>query len=259
MTDRVVEYEVRGAVALIALNRPDRLNALSRELGEAIVDAFSEAEADDNVRVVVLHGRGRAFCAGADIGEARNVDGVVDAYRYLNAVRPTFERVASTPLPTIAALHGLALGGGLELALACDLRIASAGTKLGLPETKIGALPGGGGLSRLPLLVGPARAKEMVFCGEQITAETAREDGLVNRVVDGDHVDAAVDWAQQIAAMPAVALTLAKRVIDRGVTTDGRSASDLELLATTILFGTDDRREGMEAFLKKRAPRFGGR
>lgn len=259
MTAPLVEYETQGVIAVIALNRPDRLNALNAELGRDLRAAFDRAEDDHAIRAVVLHGRGRAFCAGADIAEARSVDGVVDALAFLRRVRPIFDRVAAAKIPTIAALHGFAFGGGLELALACDLRVAASGTRVGLPETKIGALPAGGGLARLPRIVGTARAKELVFGGEPICDATALAYGLFNRVVDNDHVAEAVNWAEEIGRQPPVAIALAKRVIDQGASTDFATAYELELLATTIVFGTDDRREGMAAFLEKRDADFGGR
>jgi enoyl-CoA hydratase len=258
MAARVVEYERKNAVAVLALNRPERLNAINHQTVRELGVALDRAEQDKHVRVIVVHGRGRIFCAGGDIHTAGEVDGVVEALDYLVEIRPLFDRMSASRLPTIAAVHGAALGGGLELALACDLRVATRDTAIGLPEVTIGALPAGGGLTRLTRIVGPAWAKEIVFTGNPLSAERGLEIGLVNRVTDGDHLEAALEWANEIAGRPPMAIGLAKRVIDRATTTDAQSASELELLATTILFGTDDRREGMAAFVEKRAPEFTG-
>jgi enoyl-CoA hydratase len=255
-----LRVERRGTTAIVTLDRPERLNAINEQMARDIPAALGALEDDSDVRAVVLTGTGRAFCAGGDISEAGAVLGVAGSLVRLRRVRRMFDAIADFPLPTVAAINGLALGGGLEITLACDFRILGSGTEVGLPEIDIGALPGGGGMSRLPALVGLARAKEIVMTGRRVAAEEAYYFGLVTEVVADDKVlERAAEFADQFASKPAAVLKLAKRAVQVGAGSDGRAAAELEFLATVGAFGTEDRTEGMAAFLEKRDASFTGR
>jgi enoyl-CoA hydratase len=194
---------------------------------------------------VVVTGSDRMFAAGADIDE---FGGPAEATAVGGAFLRALDAVAAIPRPTIAAVNGFALGGGCELALACDLRVAAASARLGQPEVLLGIIPGGGGTQRLARLVGPARAKDLIFSGRQVAAAEALAIGLVDRVVDGDALEAALAWAAELAAGPPVALGLAKRAVDRGldITLDG--GLDLEQQLFAEVFATEDARTGVESF-----------
>lgn len=251
--------EERGPVALLTLNRPSRLNALSTSLLQALEKALNEVEARPHLRAVVLAGAGRVFCAGADIAELKSKAGALAAAAYIEQIQRVVNRVEALPLPVIAAVHGLAFGGGFELALAADLIVAEDQTQFALPEVKIGVIPGAGGTQRLPRLVGRNRAKELLFSGDFIDAHRAEAWGIVNRVVPaGEAQSEALSWAASLAERAPVALRLAKRAVNRGLETSLEAGLDLEMEAILILFGTRDQKEGMQAFLEKRAPQFIG-
>lgn len=251
--------EERGPVALLTLNRPSRLNALSTSLLQALEKALNEVEARPHLRAVVLAGAGRVFCAGADIAELKSKAGALAAAAYIEQIQRVVNRVEALPLPVIAAVHGLAFGGGFELALAADLIVAEDQTQFALPEVKIGVIPGAGGTQRLPRLVGRNRAKELLFSGDSIDAHRAEAWGIVNRVVPaGEAQSEALSWAASLAERAPVALRLAKRAVNRGLETSLEAGLDLEMEAILILFGTRDQKEGMQAFLEKRAPQFMG-
>jgi enoyl-CoA hydratase len=203
--------ERHGRVAHLRLNRPGVLNAIDRALCDALLAALERIEDDGEAGAMVLSGNGaKAFSAGADITYMRTLEGPA-LRRFIERTWLVFERLAASPLPSIAALHGYVLGGGLELALACDLRIADATVQIGLPEMGLGSVPGSGALQRLPALIGPARATELIMLGERIGAVEAAAIGLVNRVTDKDQaVDAALAWATAVAERPAEALRYAK-------------------------------------------------
>lgn len=253
---QTIEVERRDDVLLVRLNRPERLNAINLLLADELLGAVAGAPATGACAVVIA-GNGRAFCAGADIEEARSVSGVTEALSFLTSIREMFYGISRVSLPVIAAIHGVAFGGGCEIALACDFRIAAEDARLGLPEVKIGVLPGGGGMARLPALIGVARAKELILTGEPIGAVTAERYGLVTRAVPADtQLEAALELAQSFADKPAGTIALAKRAIDSGAATDADAAAEIEYLATAAVFGTDDRIEGMSAFLGKRKASF---
>ncbi len=252
----VVEVEKDKKIGWITLNRPHRLNAINSEMREELLAAFDELARNDDVRVVVLKGAGgRAFSAGADVTEFSG-----GKPHQLVELGEVFDAPARCPKPVIAAIDGYALGGGLELALACDFRIASRHSELGQPEIHLGLIPGGGGTQRLVRLIGPARAKELVMLGERIPAETAHEWGLVNKVVDDEKFEEEVRaFAEKLAAGPPIALKLAKRVIDLGAEAPLEAGLLLERQAFGLLFSTEDMAEGVTAFLMKRKPEFKGR
>lgn len=233
-------------VAIVRLQNP-KVNAISSEVLRQIRAACDALRAD-LPGAVVITGGDRLFAAGADISEfsgpdeARTIGGL-----FLDA----FNAVASLPRPTIASISGFALGGGCELALACDFRIASTKAKLGQPEILLGIIPGGGGTQRLTRLVGPARAKDLIFSGRQVRADEALQIGLIDRVVEPEDLDAAaLSWAAELAAGPSTAIALAKAAIDRGLEGSLAAGLDLEQELFVEVFGTDDARIGVASFLE---------
>lgn len=259
MTDLVLS-ERRGPVALLTLNRPEALNALDRALLECLADRTAEIAADPGVRAVVLTGAGRAFAAGADIAAMREMSAVEgEAFSRLgHRVLASLEELAA---PTVAAVNGFALGGGCELACACDWIYAAARARFGQPEVNLGLIPGFGGTSRLPRRVGVGWARELVMTGEPVSAEVAERIGLVNRVFeDADALlDAAVKAGETIAAKGPLAVARAKRLLHQTPDADLRVAHACEQSAFGAVFATEDCREGMGAFLEKRNPEFRGR
>jgi enoyl-CoA hydratase/carnithine racemase len=241
-----IQRRPEGVVAL-RIDRPP-LNALSRALLDELASAARELAADRDVKAVVVFGGSKAFAAGADISEF----GGPDAARHVGkSFRAAFDAVAAIPRPVIAAINGVALGGGLELALACDLRIAADNARVGQPEILLGIIPGAGATQRLPRLIGPARAKELIWSGRQVKAEEALSMGLVDRVVPAAELeDAALTWAGSFAAGPAVAFGLAKRAIDAGLDLPLEQGLDLEADAFAEVFGTDDATTGVRSFLE---------
>ncbi|WP_454917885.1 enoyl-CoA hydratase/isomerase family protein [Xanthobacter sediminis] len=209
--------EIRGPVAHLTLDRPEVLNAIDAAVCDAIEDAFDRLEADESVRAVVVAGAGpRAFSAGADLAYMRTLEGPA-LRRFIERTWVVFERVAASPLPSVCALHGHVLGGGLELALACDLRVGEETASIGLPEMGLGSVPGSGALQRLPGIVGEAKAAEMVLLGRRLNGREAAELGLVNAVcAAGEACGKAEEWAQTIATRPREALRYAKLALRFG-------------------------------------------
>ncbi len=242
--------------AHITLNRPSVLNALNREMVDEILDAIRDIAGNETIRVLVISGTGNNFAAGADVASMVDLSPAeVPGFAYNDA----FNTLEDLPVPTIAAIAGFALGGGLELALACDFRICSKDAKLGSPEIKLGIFPGAGGTQRLPKLIGPSRAMEMIFLGRSIDADTALGYGLCDRVVEGDPVEEALAMADQLAKQAPAALRIAKRVINYGLGRDVKSGVAFEEKGFAELFATADQKEGMKAFLEKRKPVFTGK
>ena len=254
-----VRVERRGEVAVITVDRPEALNALNRQVIEALGRAIDEVEGDASVRAIVLTGAGRAFVAGADIAEMKEMS-PLEAEAFSARAHEVFARLESLAIPTIAAVNGFALGGGCELALACDWIYASAKAKIGQPETKLGLIPGFGGTSRLPRRIGVAWAKELVLVAEPISADEAARIGLANRVFEPEELlPAAIAAAEAVAARGPVATRLAKDVLQQGQDADVRTAHVLEQRAFGLSFASDDRIEGTTAFVEKREPSFTGR
>jgi enoyl-CoA hydratase/carnithine racemase len=235
-----------GGVALVTLERPP-LNALCSALLRELAARASALASDAAVKAVVITGNDRAFAAGADVSEFTDEGAPA---RVSGDFRAALDAVASIPRPVIAAVRGFALGGGCEVALACDLRVASDGAKLGFPEIQLGIFPGGGGTQRLPRLVGPARAKEIIWTGRHVSADEALAIGLVDRVVPNpDALDAALEWAASFASGAVVAMGIAKRVIDQGLDGSLATGLDLEAEGFSQVFATDDARVGIRSFL----------
>ena len=251
------------SVLTLTLNRADRLNAWNREMiGElrAFADELSQAA---DVRVLVITGAGRAFSAGEDVGGMQALaESDTRVYRSLaRQIHSVFDALEELELPVIAAINGVAAGGGLELALACDIRIASDGARLGLPENNVGLIPGSGGISRLVKLVGLARAKEVVLLrGEMLAADEALGLGLVHRVVPADRFALEVHAVvERLAAKAPLALGLAKLALNRAANVGWSEARDIERLAQSVLLPTQDHLEGVAAFRDKRPPQWQGR
>lgn len=250
--------EFDGEICVVSINRPEARNALNRETWAELSQAADQLEKDDKVKIIVITGTGdKAFAAGADVAALKERT-LIETF--FNENQATLSRLAAVDKITIAAINGFALGGGCELAMACDLRVAAENAKLGQPELNLGILPGAGGTQRLSRLVGIGKAKELILTGDVIDAFEAQKIGLVNKVVPaGQAVQASKEMAKKILAKGPLAARVAKSVMDWGSNTSLDQGLILERLAQTFLFATEDRTEGLSAFLEKRAPDFKGR
>lgn len=255
-----VHYVVEDAIGWVRLDRPTRLNAISPQMVRELRSVVASVRADESVRVLVVTGTGRAFCAGADIAGLVALSSSSAILRFLEEVQEAFNEIESLGQPTIAALNGLAYGGGCELAIACDLRLMAESAKLGVPEILIGMLPGGGGTQRLPRLLPPAIAKQMIFFGEPIDAQAAARYGIINAVVADEQLErTARAWAARLAKLPPLALATAKRLVRTADGADLASGLAAERQGVAFLYGTEDGHEGLTAFLEKRSATFRGR
>ncbi len=254
-----VKLSVEDGIGTIRLERPP-MNALNIDIQEGLRGAAAEFTRDPDVRAVVVYGGEKVFAAGADIKEMADMS-YVDMSARAGALSSAFDAIARIPKPVVAAITGYALGGGCELALACDWRIAAADAKLGQPEINLGIIPGAGGTQRLARLVGPARAKDLVMSGRFVDAAEALAIGLVDRVVPtaAEVYDAAVAMVQPYVGGPATALRAAKLAVDGGLEMDIAAGLAWESQLFAALFATDDKQEGMAAFVEKRKPKFTGR
>lgn len=253
---------VRDGALWITLNRPDAMNALTPDVLSGINAALDDAQADAAVRAVVLTGSGRAFCAGADLKYVRTQsdEGAGATDRFLRRVLDTMNRLEHFPMPVIAAVNGLALAGGLELVLCCDLVVAARSARLGDAHANYGLLPGGGASVRLPRKIGPTRAKYLLFTGEFVPAEELVAAGLVNLVVDDEQLAAATgSLASRIASKSPVGLRRMKQLVSDGLQQPVETALRLELLACEAHANSEDMKEGLAAFAAKRKPVFTGR
>ncbi len=250
--------ERRGPVAFIRFNRPDKLNAMNTKMKDEILDALATFETDDAVRVVVFTGQGnKAFVAGADINEFKGRTAVEQWDLYQQPF--LYDGVDRFPKPIIAMINGYCLGGGCELALACDIRIASDRAQIGQPEINIGIIPGGGGSQRLPRLVGLGKAMQLILTGERIPAEEALRIGLVDEIVPHDQLEArALEIANRIAEKSPIAVKLAKQAVKASARMGIEEGLRYEQTLFSLIFTTHDKDEGVRAFLEKRPPKWTG-
>jgi enoyl-CoA hydratase len=253
VTYETLLYEKKDGIAKVTLNRPDKLNALNSTVYQELYDVFESIENDAEVRVVILTGSGeKAFAAGSDVAEMQNM-GPLEIQKFMATIRKASDFIYALTKPTIAAIPGYALGGGCELAMCCDLRIASEKARFGQPEINLGLIPGASGTQRLPRLIGAAKAKEMIFMGDMIDAATALNLGLVNKVVPPEKLmEEAMAWATNLAGKSGPVLAMAKMAINNGIDTDIASGLNMETKCNALCFATEDRKEGMDAFLEKR-------
>jgi enoyl-CoA hydratase/carnithine racemase len=252
----VIESSAEGIVQ-IRLNRPERLNALGVDMVDALLAAITDAAAGD-ARVIVMRGSGRAFCAGADLKERRTMDEAARV-KHNRAINAAVDALGAAPMPTVCAINGLALGGGCEIALACDLRYAVEDAQIGLTEARIGAIPGAGGTQRMPRVIGAARALELILTGEPVTGKRAEEIGLIHGAVAADTLDAHVTRIATVLASrsPSGART-AKSLIYRSLEMTLAEGLVQEARALRGILASTDYAEGLAAFAEKRPPRFGG-
>jgi enoyl-CoA hydratase len=251
--------EVEEGIALLKINRPKVLNALNRETLLELQQALKEVESREDVRVVIITGEGeKSFVAGADIAEMKDMT-PTEALGFSRLGHTTLGMIENLKKPVIAAMNGYALGGGMEIALACDFIYASEGAKLGVPEVTLGIFPGFGGTQRLPRLIGRAKAKELIFTGEMIDAQTAYSMGIVNKVFpSGTLLEEVKKTARRIAYNGPISVSMAKGSVNAGYELDQKEGEAIEITAWANCFGTVDQKEGMGAFLEKRKPEFRG-
>ena len=255
----MLRVELRDRIAVLTLDRPERLNAIGSGTVDQLTRALNELRDNDGVRALVVTGAGRAFSAGADIGEIESFTAPRQFHSFVQQLTDAYALLEDFPKPSVAAVHGFAFGGGLELALACDLRVAERGARLGLPEMKLGVLPGAGGTQRLPRLIPPAIAKQMILTGEPIDAERAHALGLVNELAEpGEVLSVAEALAATLTAGAPLALAAGKRLIDYGLGMDLEAAISYERETVSVLFSTEDRVEGLKAFRERRPGDFRG-
>lgn len=254
-------FSREGAVATIAIHRPDVLNAIRFETMLEIQKALDDIEKDDAIRVVVLTGAGdKAFVAGGDISIMARGAGYIDVLHTLPAGQQICGNIENFRKPVIARINGIALGGGTELALCCDIRVAADTAVMGVPEITLGIIPGYGGTQRLPRIVGMGMAKKLVLTGEHISAQEAFRIGLVDMLVPKAELDDAMaKLCKRIASKSPIALAMGKEAINNGMQTDIRTGMSIEARCFCLCFGSEDRVEGMKAFLEKRKPDFKGR
>jgi methylglutaconyl-CoA hydratase len=257
LPNRKILLQIDGPIAYVQIHNPERYNALSAQVVTELQQVAQELAVNRDVRAVILHGgESKAFCSGADLKERQSMNEaqVINAVHQLRGAINSFERL---PMPVIAAIAGMAFGGGCELALACDIRIMAEDGHIGLTEVSWGIIPGAGGCARLPHLVGVARAKELIFTARKLTAADALEMGLVNRVVPTNRLlSVAREMAEQIALQAPLAVRAAKRAINTGLGLDAGLAAEWEQYQSIV--PTADRLEGLQAFAEKRAPHYRG-
>lgn len=245
-----------GHTSILSINRPEHYNPLSSEVIKELHSAIDYIKADDDCHVLIITGEGKAFVAGADISEMKDMN-VLEAREFAKAGLEVFRKIESMEKPSIAAVNGFALGGGCELAMACDIRIASTKAKFGQPEVGLGITPGFGGTIRLSRLVGLAKAKELIFTGEIIKADEAMKIGLVNHLVEGeDLINKAMEMASKISNNAQLAVRYSKVAINKNYEVDIDTAIEIEKDLFALCFASGDQKEGMGAFIEKRKPEF---
>lgn len=259
MTNEFINEHYEDGVAIVTINRPP-VNPLSTKVFEELADTFGKLDKNEDVRAIVLTGNGdRAFVAGADINEMKDLD-LVGINKMNKTSRDVFSKIENCSKPVIAAVNGLALGGGLELALACDLRLASEKAKFSFPEVNLGIIPGGGGTQRLQKIVGQGVAKELLYFGDMFDANRASDLHIVNKVVAHDELlDEAKTWASRLASKPPIAIQMIKTAVNAGSNTDLETGLTIENTCFGNAFTTEDRKEGLTAFVEKRKPVYVGK
>ena len=251
-----IDLSRKGDCAVLTLNRPDALNALSFGIIRSIGEAIDEVASQKDVRALLVTGSGdKAFCAGADIKELRN-RALLEQKRGAELGQAVFAKLDTLPIPSIALVNGYAFGGGSELALACTFRLASPNAVFGLPEVKLGLIPGYGGTQRLPRLIGEGRALEIILTGRQVKADEAERIGLVNAVVEGDLIDAGLEFASRFTRYSLPVLEFARRAVQRASDVALTEGLTIEADLSTLAYRTGDAEEGMAAFEEKRKPEF---
>lgn len=248
--------EKENSIATLRINRPDALNALNSEVLVELSQAVDLVDGDPDIHVLVLTGQGKSFVAGADIAEMKDL-GPEEARAFASRGLSAFRKLEQMEKPVIAAVNGYALGGGCELAMSCDIRIASSKAKFGQPEVGLGITPGFGGTNRLSRLVGPGKAKELIYTGSVVDAKEAMRIGLVNTVAEPEELMVtAMKMAKKIAANGQLAVRYSKQAINRSLETDIDTGLEIERSLFGLCFSTEDQKEGMEAFGEKRKPEF---
>jgi enoyl-CoA hydratase/carnithine racemase len=261
MDFETLKVETADHVTTVTLNRPDKFNAMNTQMFVDLHQAFAHLAGDPDTRAIVLNGAGPAFSSGLDVSLFQNLTGrtTVEFKQYLEHLQGIFRSMETMEKPIIAAVHGLCLGGGTELVLACDIRFAAEGSSYSLLEMRFGIIPDLGGCKRMARLIGPGHAKELIFTADIIDAARAYEIGLVEHLVPEDQVqEQAMALARRLAEGPFMGIGLAKRVIDRAWDTDSETALQLESLAQTVLINSKDFREAVAAFMEKRKPVYRG-
>jgi len=246
-------------IGWIYLNRPDKLNAINQQLIKELRESIDNFLIDQEVKVIVITGNGKAFCAGADISEFKTLNGYT-AWQFAKSGRELMDYIENSPKPTIAMINGYALGGGLEIALACDIRIAAEEAQLGLPEINLGIYPGFGGTQRLIRIIGKGKALEMMLTGDRIPAKEAERFGLVNKVVPLKDLEQETrNFALKLAEKPPISMTLIKLLANQGLDIPELAGLNMESLGWGVVFSTEDQKEGVNAFLEKRKAQFKGK
>lgn len=259
MAEDAILMEQKGPIMTVTLNRPEVANSLDRPMLMKGAELVHKLHYDTSVRAVIVTGAGeKSFCAGADLKERAGMS-MGEVRQYIMKIRDTFTAIENLPQPVICAINGAALGGGLELALACDLRVAAPHAEFALTEVKFGIIPGGGGTQRLPRLIGRGRAKEMILLGRRISAEHALAIGLVNEVApEGKLMETAFGMAEEVCETGPIAVQQAKYSINRGMEVDINTGLQIESKSYEVTIPTKDRIEALEAFKEKRKPNFKG-
>ena len=249
-------FEQKERIGIVKVNRPEALNALNATVLDELSDVFSEIESDDSIGVVILTGEGRAFVAGADIAAMKEMS-ALEGREFMLKGQAVMQKIETLSKPVLAAVNGFALGGGCELAMACDIRFASEKAKFGQPEVNLGIIPGFGGTQRLPRLVGKGMAKMLIFSAELIGAEEAKAIGLVEKVFPVDELLPETElFANVLLSKAPIAIRLSKAAINNGANVDLPTGVNFEAEASVAPFGSEDRLEGMGAFLEKREAEF---
>ncbi len=260
MDFNTMNFVKEDQIAVITLDRPKNMNAINSEFIDDLDQILNEIAGDDEIGAVIITGSEKVFAAGADLKEISSIATPVDAHSFVSRVQSVFNKIEKSEKPVIAAVSGLALGGGCELSMACDVRIAAENAMFGQPEIKVGVIPGAGGTQRLPRLIGLGRAKELLFTGDPIDAKEAYRVGLVNKVVPVESLlDEAKKMAGKFIKQPGFALRITKMVVNEGINMDIQSALVHEARCFELLFSTEDQKEGMKAFVEKRKPVFQNR